>query len=301
MMDRWPSLPWAEWKDTCETLHLWTQIAGKIRLTQMPWINHSWHVPLYVTARGLTTLAIPHDTRAFQLDFDFIDHQFVIQASDGALRRIALHPMSVAEFYSEVMQVLRELNLAVAIHTTPNEIVDAIPFAQDRTHAAYDAHYANRFWRVLVQSERVFQEFRARFIGKNSPVHFFWGSFDLAVSRFSGRTAPQHPGGVPHLADRVAREAYSHEVSSSGFWPGGGYDDAAFYSYVYPEPKGFSSALVKPNEAFYSEQLHEFLLPYRILREAASPDQMLLDFLQTTYDAAANLGDWDRAALEKMS
>ena len=300
MDEKWPILPLAEWQETYETLHLWTQIAGKIRLRQMPWINHSWHVTFYVTARGLTTLLMPHGARTFQLDFDFIAHQFLIQTSDGARRSIALRPVAVAEFYGEVMAALQELNLPVAIDTTPNEIADAIPFDQDWTHAAYDAEYAHRFWQVLVQCERVFGEFRARFIGKSSPVHFFWGSFDLVVSRFSGRTAPPHPGGVPNLPDRVAREAYSHEVSSCGFWPGGGgYDDAAFYAYIYPEPPGFSSTRVQPDAAFYSETLHEFLLPYRAMRESAAPDQMLLNFLQSTYDAAANAGHWDRSALEK--
>lgn len=299
-LEAWPSLPLEAWQETYATLHLWTQIIGKIRLTQMPWINHSWHVTLYLTARGLTTLTIPHGTRLFQLDFDFIDHQLLIQTSAGEARTIALRPMTVADFYVAVMAALRELDVAVDIYATPNEVTEPIPFAQDQTHAAYDADYANRWWRVLAQSERVFQEFRARFIGKCSPAHFFWGSFDLAVTRFSGRTAPEHPGGVPHLPDAVAREAYSHEVSSCGFWPGGGpVPMPVFYAYAYPEPDGYKQAIVQPGAAFYSPELREFVLPYEAVRQAASPDEALLEFLQSTYEAAANLGHWDRAALEK--
>ena len=296
----WPSLPLAEWKDSCATLQLWTQIAGKIRLQQMPPINHCWQVTLYVAARGLTTGPMPHGTRTFQLDFDFIDHNFLIQTTAGQTRTIALHPMTVADFYAAVMSALDELDLAVEICTLPNEVPDPIRFADDHTHRAYDAEYAQRFWRVLVQSERVFSEFRARFIGKCSPVHFFWGSADLAVTRFSGRSAPQHPGGVPGLPDSVTREAYSHEVSSAGFWPGGGgYDDAAFYSYTYPAPSAFATATVRPEAAFYHQKMQEFILPYKTLRQSAAPDKMLLEFLQSTFEAAANLGGWERDALEK--
>jgi hypothetical protein len=296
----WPSLSYDEWKDTYATLHMWTQVVGKIRFEQTPWINHSWHVTLYVTARGLTTSPIPYDTRTFQIDFDFIDHRLVIQTNDGALRGLELRPRSVADFYREVVATLNELGLEVRIHTTPNEVPDPIPFEQDHTHASYDAERARRFWRILVQADRVFKTFRGRFIGKCSPVHFFWGSFDLAVTRFSGRPAPPHPGGVPHLPDAVTREAYSHEVSSCGFWPGGGpIAYPAFYSYAYPEPTGFADAPVRPKGAFYSRDLREFVLPYDEVRNAARPDEALLEFLQSTYEAAANLGRWDRSALER--
>ncbi len=296
----WPALPLEEWKETYATLHLWTQIAGKIRLQQMPPINHCWQVTLYVTARGLTTGPMPHGTRTFQLDFDFLDHNFIIETASGEVRTIALRPMSVAEFYGKVMSALDELDLSVDIVTMPNEFPDPIAFEKDETHAAYDAEYARRFWQVLAQTERVLQEFRAHFIGKCSPVHFFWGSADLAVTRFSGCGAPEHPGGVPGLPDKVTREAYSHELSSAGFWPGGGgYDDAAFYSYAYPEPDGFKTAEVRPDDAFYHEKLREFVLPYAAMRQAPEPDRALMEFLQSTYEATANCGDWDRKALEK--
>jgi len=296
----WPGLPLSEWQDTYATLHMWTQIVGKLRLAQTPWVNHSWHIPLYVTARGLTTSPIPYGTRVFQVDFDFIAHQLLIQTSEGAGRTIALEPRTVAAFYDAVMKALRELDLEIHIHASPNEVDPAIPFAEDRTHAAYDPEYAQRFWRVLVQSDRVMKAFRARFIGKCSPVHFFWGSFDLAVTRFSGRPAPRHPGGVPHFPDWVAREAYSHEVSSCGFWPGGGpVPMPAYYAYAYPEPAGFSAAKVAPASASYSKDLHEFILAYDAVRTAGSPDEVLLAFLQSTYEAAADLARWDRAALER--
>jgi len=299
-IDPWPTLPLKEWKDTYATLHMWTQIVGKIRLAQTPWVNHSWHVTLYVTSRGLTTSPIPYGLKTFQIDFDFVDHKLVIETSDGNVRLIDLRPRTVADFYAEVMSSLRSVGIDVAIHTTPNEIPDPIPFEEDTTHASYDADYANRFWRVLVQSDRVFKEFRARFIGKCSPVHFFWGSFDLAVTRFSGRTAPAHPGGVPHMPDIVAREAYSHEVSSCGFWPGGGaIDYPAYYAYAYPGPEGFKDYKIKPKGAFYSNDLGEFLLPYDEVRKSKDPDAALLDFLQSTYEAAADLAKWDRAALER--
>ena len=298
--EAWPSLPLEEWKDTYATLHMWTQIVGKIRFAQTPWINHSWHVTLYVTSRGLTTSPIPYGEKTFEIDFDFIDHRLVIETSGGDVRFIELRPRSVADFYSEVMSTLRDLGLDIRIHTLPNEVADPVPFEKDEQHASYDPDYANRFWRILVQTDRVFKEFRARFIGKCSPVHFFWGSFDMAVTRFSGRTAPPHPGGVPHLPDVVAREAYSHEVSSCGFWPGGGpVPYPVFYSYAYPAPEGFKDAPVKPSGAFYSTDLGEFLLPYDEVRKAGQPDEMLLDFLQSTYEAAANLAKWDRHALER--
>jgi Family of unknown function (DUF5996) len=296
----WPSLPFAEWKETAATLHMWTQIVGKIRLTQTPWINHSWHVTLYITARGLTTSPIPHGLHTFEIRFDFIDHELRIVKSDGAVRILKLRPQSVAKFYDSVMKTLAELELPVAIHTTPNEIQDAIPFERDETHRSYDREYANRFWRILVQGDRLFKDFRSRFCGKCSPVHFFWGSFDLAVTRFSGRAAPPHPGGVPHLPDAITREAYSQEVSSLGFWPGGGpVPMPIFYSYAYPEPAGFAQAKVRPDAASYNAQLREFILPYDAVRTADSPDDVLLDFAQSTYDAASKLGKWDRAALEE--
>ncbi|HJX25444.1 MAG TPA: DUF5996 family protein [Chthoniobacterales bacterium] len=297
--DSWPSLPYQEWKETCATLHMWTQIVGKIRLVLTPWTNHSWHVTLYLTARGLTTSPIPHGTRLFQIDFDFIDHKLLLTTSDGALREMPLGPQSVAQFYQKLMSVLRELNLPVSINTTPNELPNPIPFERDETHRSYDPEYANRFWRVLLQGDRVFKEFRSRFCGKCSPSHFFWGSFDLAVTRFSGQPAPQHPGGVPHLPDAITREAYSQEVSSLGFWPGNDAMPAIFYSYAYPEPKGFSEAKVKPEAASYNPQVKEFILPYDAVRAAESPDEMLLAFAQSTYDAASTLGKWNRAALEE--
>jgi Family of unknown function (DUF5996) len=300
--EAWPSLPLEAWSDTCATLHMWTQIVGKIRLAQSPWINHSWHVTLYVTSRGLTTSPVPYGNRTFQIDFDFIGHQVAIQSSDGGVAGFALQPQSVAAFYRRLQNEMAKLDLHVNINQKPNEIPDPIPFDQDETHKAYDQVYANRFWRVLVQADRVFKEFRARFVGKCSLVHYFWGAPDLAVTRFSGRPAPEHPGGVPHLPDRVAREAYSHEVSSCGFWPGGGpIAYPVFYSYAYPEPAGFASAPVKPNAAFYSKDLREFILPYDVVHAAESPDETLLDFLQTTYEAAANLANWDRNFLERRT
>jgi Family of unknown function (DUF5996) len=298
--NQWPALPFAEWKDTAVTLHMWTQIIGKIRLTLSPWTNHSWHVTLYVTSRGLTTSPIPHGSVTFEIQFDFIDHQLLIDKSDGARRTIPLKPQSVAEFYRAVMKTLSDLELPVTINTVPNEIENPIPFDQDEEHRSYDREYANRFWRVLVQSDRVFKEFRSRFCGKCSPVHFFWGSFDLAVTRFSGRAAPQHPGGVPHLPDEITREAYSQEVSSLGFWPGNAAAPTPlFYSYAYPEPPGFSGAKIQADAAFYEAKLHEFILPYDAVRTAEKPDQILLDFAQSAYDAASKLGKWDRAALEE--
>jgi hypothetical protein len=296
----WPELPAEAWKDTRDTLHLWTQIVGKIRLVQTPWLNHSWHVPLYLTARGLTTSPIPCGKATFQIDFDFIDHALWVRTSEGHFRELRLAPKSVAQFYAELFAALAELGLEVRINTTPSEIADPIPFDQDFIHAAYDRTYAGRFWRILLSAHEVFAEFRTAFIGKASPVHFFWGSFDLAVTRFSGRPAPIHPGGVPNLPDAVAREAYSHEVSSAGFWPGGGgpVDYAAFYSYAYPAPQNFADAMVRPAEAFFSKDLGEFLLPYEAVRTAKDPRRALMQFLQTTYEAAADLGKWDRAHLD---
>jgi hypothetical protein len=294
----WPSLPFAAWKDTCATLHMWTQIVGKIRLALAPWTNHSWHVTLYVTARGLTTSPIPYGRRVFEIRFDFIDHTLRIVTADGKLESIALEPRSVADFYRIVMATMKDLGLRVNINTVPNEVVDSIPFQKDETHRAYDPAAANRFWRILVQTDRVFKEFRSRFCGKCSPVHFFWGSFDMAVTRFSGRPAPPHPGGVPHLPDAVTREAYSREVSSLGFWPGNeAMPEPIFYSYAYPEPPGFSSAKIAPAAAAYNPQLKEFVLPYEAVRTASDPDDVLLQFAESAYDAAATLGKWDREAL----
>jgi hypothetical protein len=297
--EAWPELPYAAWKDTAATLQLWTQVVGKVRLALTPWLNHSWHVTLYVTARGLSTGAMPAFDRTLQIDFDFIDHVLWLRLSDGQFRQVVLKPMPVAEFYREVIAALRALGVDVRINEMPNEIADAVRFPDDTVHASYDAGAVGRFHRVLVSCNDVFAHFRTGFLGKASPVHFFWGSFDLAVTRFSGRTAPPHPGGVPNLPDTVAREAYSHEVSSAGFWPGGGaIDYPAFYSYAYPAPQGFAEAKVQPGEAFFSKELGEFVLPYDAVRSAREPARALMDFLQTTYDAAADLGRWDRAALE---
>ena len=296
----WPDIPYTAWSDTAATLHRWTQVVGKVRLVQTPWTNHSWHVPLYVTARGLGSSVIPYGGKGFEIDFDFFDHELRIQSVEGPRREVKLAPRSVADFYGEVMEALSSLGFSVQIHTTPSEIPDGIPFDKDTEHHSYDAEAVTRFWRALVQVDRVFKEFRARFIGKCSPVHFFWGSFDLAVTRFSGREAPPHPGGVPNFPDWVAREAYSHEVSSAGFWPGGGgLDYPAFYSYAYPAPDGFDAAEVGPGGASWSKALSEFVLPYDDVRRAASPDEALLEFLQTTYEAAADNAGWDRAALER--
>src|ERR1700738_209171 len=295
----WPELPYAAWRDTCETLHLWTQIVGKIRLARTPWLNHSWHVALYVTARGLATSPIPDGVRTFEIDFDFIDHVLRIAVSDGTQKHLPLTAHSVASFYATVMAALADIGIHVAIDELPNELPDPIRFSQDRQHASYDPDAARRFWRLLGNADRVFKQFRTAFLGKASPVHFFWGSFDLAVTRFSGRSAPRHPGGVPHLSEAVGAGAYSHEVSSAGFWPGGGtIDYPAFYSYAYPEPAAFRTTRVAPNAAFFSETLGEFILPYDAVRTVANPEQALLEFLQSTYEAAANAAKWDRDALE---
>lgn len=299
MQNPWPELNLEDWQDTCSTLHMWTQIVGKIRLVQTPWVNHSWHVPLYLTTRGLTTSNIPYGNRVFQIDFDFLNHHLWIATDEGHTKTVDLQPRSVADFYQVVMQALQELEMPIRINALPNEIPDPIPFAKDTTHASYDGEAAQRFWRVLLQSDRVFKEFRSHFCGKVSPVHFFWGSFDLAVTRFSGRPAPEHPGGVPNLPDDVAKEAYNQEVSSAGFWPGTGLGYPAFYSYAYPTPEGFGSAPVRPDAAFFHQDLGEFILPYDAVRTAEDPDQALLSFLQSTYDAAANLAQWDQTALRQ--
>jgi hypothetical protein len=297
---RWPSLPFAEWKDTAATLHMWTQIVGKIRMAQTPWINHSWHVTLYVSPRGLTSSSIPHGNRTFTIEFDFIDHRLLIETCDDERREVALKPRTTAAFYAAVMAALNELELPVTISPTPNEVDPAIPFAEDRKHASYDRDACHRFWKALVQVDRLFGEFRARFTGKASPSHFFWGSFDLAVTRFSGRAAPPHPGGFPNMPDAVTREAYSHEVSSVGFWPGGEtMPEAIFYSYAYPVPDSFADEKVLPEAASWNAELGEFVLPYEAVRTADDPDAMLLAFMQSTYEAAARAGKWDRASLER--
>jgi hypothetical protein len=295
----WPELPLAAWRETYDTLHLYTQIIGKIRFARSPWLNHSWHVALYVTARGLTTSPIPDGTSAFQIDFDFIDHVLRISDSDGPQRQFALTGQSVASFYAATMAALSELGIHVDIDEMPNELPDPVKFSQDRAHASYDPGAVRRFFQILVNADRVFKQFRTGFLGKASPVHFFWGSFDLAVTRFSGRRAPRHPGGVPNLPDVVACEAYSHEECSAGFWPGSvaiGYP--AFYSYAYPEPSGYRAIKARPNAAFFSEALGEFILPYDAVRTSDDPDKTLLEFLQSTYEAAAITAKWDRDALE---
>jgi hypothetical protein len=294
----WPDLPYADWYETASTLQLWTQIVGKIRLQLTPWLNHSWQVPLYVTARGLGTSPIPIGNEILEIEFDFISHRLVARTSCGEERALPLQPQTVADFYLRVIDLLSGIRVAVAINEMPNEVPNPIRFSEDRVHATYDAAAAHRFWRALVQIDRVFKVFRSGFLGKASPVHFFWGSFDLAVTRFSGRRAPLHPGGVPGLPDAVAREAYSHEVSSAGFWPGSeAFPHAAFYSYAYPEPATFSDRPVTAGARF-DRVLGEFILPYDAVRAVAKPDALLLDFLSTTYAAAAEAGGWDRAALE---
>lgn len=291
----WPGLPYEEWAETRETLHMWTQIVGKVKLALCPPVNHWWDVTLYVTARGLTTSSMPYEDRTFQIDFDFVEQALFIATSGGDLRVMALAPKSVASFYGEFMDLLRSLAIDVQINTTPSEIPNPIPFDQDDKHASYDREKAWQFWRALVQVDRVMKIFRGEFIGKCSPVHFFWGGFDMAVSRFSGRRAPPRPE-----ADAITREGYSHEVSSCGFWPGSDdFKQAAFYSYMAPEPKGFDSAAVDPTSAFYNRGTNGFILPYEDVRNATDPDAMILDFFQSTYDAGADLAQWDRVALER--
>ncbi len=297
----WPPLAYAHWADTCNTLHLWTQVAGKVKLALAPRVNHWWGVVLYLSARGLTTGAMPYRDRALQIDFDFCAHELVLRTSDAHEQRIALAPMATADLYAAVMAALRALDVEVRIWTMPSEIEGAIAFDQDRTHASYDGAAANAFWRQLVQADRVFNIFRARYLGKTSPSHFFWGSFDLAVTRFSGRSAPPLTGSkTPNVAPWVMQEAYSHECASLGFWPGnGGYGRAAFYAYAYPEPEGFGAQPVRPKGAAYNADVGQFLLDYDAVRVAASPDDALLAFAQSTYEAAANRGKWDRKALER--
>jgi len=292
----WPALPLEAWEDTRATLHMWTQIVGKVRLAQTPLVNHWWNVPLYVSARGLTTTAMPYGSTSFEMEFDFIDHHLEIKCSDGALRKIPLRPISVAAFYQETMSALDDLGLNVRIWKMPVEIPDPIPFDQDEVHKSYDPEYANKCWQVLKHADRVLQEFRSRFIGKCSPVHFFWGSFDLAVTRFSGRPAPARPD-----ADPITREAYSHEVISHGWWPGQGpLGKPAFYSYTAPAPKDLAQAKIRPEKAFYSNEMAEFLFLYDDVRTASAPDSALMEFLQSTYEAGANLAGWPRSELERF-
>jgi hypothetical protein len=299
MTPAWPELDWPAWRETAIGLQLRTQIIGKLRLALTPWLNHSWHVPLYLTARGLSTSAIPCGERILQVDFDLIAEWVVLATSDGGVRTIPLAAGSIASFHAAVLAALADLGVTVAIDPKPSEMPDAVPFAEDHAERPYDAEAARRFWRALIQAARVFGEFRTGFLGKASPTHFFWGSFDLASTRFSGRSAPRHPGGLPGLPDAVTCEAYSHEEASIGFWPGSdAYPHAAFYAYAYPAPADYAEARVEPDAAGFDATLGEFLLPYDAVRTAADPDAALLAFCRSTYDAAADLGGWDRASLE---
>ncbi|HKF48480.1 MAG TPA: DUF5996 family protein [Terracidiphilus sp.] len=295
--DTWPALPYAEWSDTCTSLQLWMQVVGKIRLALTPHLNHTWNVTLYPTIRGLTTSPMPYGKGMLQIDFDFVDHVLRIESSERGRQSVPLAPMTVAEFYARVMKALDELGTPVRIWPMPMEVADPVRLDTDEVHSAFDREFANRFWRVLLETTRVFDTFRARFLGKVSPIHVFWGAMDLACTRFSGRTAPEHPS-MPGLPDRVTRDAYSHEVSSAGFWPGGPGMDAMFYSYAYPEPAGYREFAVKPAAAVFNAAFGEFVLPYEAMRTAPDPDAELLEFLQTTYEAAAVCGKWDRAACE---
>lgn len=295
----WPEIPYTEWKETICTLQLWVQIVGKIRLRKMPWTNHSWHVTLYVSPLGLTTGSIPYENGIFQIDFNFIKHELVITANNGHSDKIDLYPRTVASFHDELFQKLEAMDIHASIHAVPNEIEPAIPFKEDEIHKSYDKDRVNLFWHALINSYNVFTRFRARFVGKCSPVHLFWGAFDLAVTRFSGRKAPLHPGGMPNIPLKVMQESYSHEVSSCGFWPGGEqFPTPSFYSYCYPTPAAFGEQKVLPEEAFYSKEMGEFFLPYDVVRLSKNPEETLLQFLQTTYEAAAITGNWDRDALE---
>ncbi len=294
----WPDLSRIALQPTTDALHLWTQIAGKVRLMMTPWVNHGWHVPLYVCATGLTTGLIPADGCSFEMEFNLLDDVLIIRDTNGQERAVELEPQSVADFFSAVMQALEEMGIAVDLDPMPCELPGAVPFHMDETVRPYDGDVAREFWRALVEAQRVLQIFRTRFTGKCSPIHFFWGSFDLAVTRFSGRTAPPHPGGMPHLPDAVAREAYSQEVSSAGFWPDK-IKGACFYSYAYPAPAGFGDVKISPPGAYFDAALGEFLLPYDVVFQSPDPDAALLAFLQSTYEAAANLAHWDRASLER--
>ncbi|GAB1640065.1 DUF5996 family protein [Krasilnikovia sp. MM14-A1259] len=292
----WPRLRIDDWADTKDTVHMWTQIVGKIRMAHTPPVNHWWHVTLYVSPRGLTTSTIPYRDAAFDIEFDFLDHQLHLRTTDGRRRQVRLAPKPVARFYTETMDALADLGIQTRIHAAPNEVEPAVPFADDEQHASYDPRAVQLYWNQLLQAGRVIGQFRSGFVGKSSPVHFFWGAMDLACTRFSGRTAPPHPGGVPNCPARVMREGYSHELASCGFWPGG--EEGAFYAYAYPEPPGYATHAVHPGAARYQGDVREFLLPYEAVATARDPDATLTDFLDTTYGAAADLGGWDRAALE---
>jgi hypothetical protein len=296
---QWPALRYAEWSDTCETLRLWTQIVGKIRMEKMPPINHWWHVTLYVTSRGIGTSPIPNGNGTFDIDFDFVSHSLRITTTDGECREFALEPMTVADFYRRITQALRDLNIELRINTVPSEVENRIRFEQDKIHRSYDLDAVERFWTALVSSCEVMTAFRSRYIGKVSPVHFFWGGFDLAVTRFSGRRAPTHPP-MTMLPDAVVQEAYSHECSSAGFWPGSGRFDTTYYAYTYPEPEGLEKAAIRPAAAYYSDEMREFMLPYDAVRNASNPDEALMQFLESTYSAGADLGKWPRADLERQ-
>ena len=297
---QWPAIPFAQWRETCAALHLYSQIVGKYRLARTPWVNHSWHATLYVNARGLSTgMICDGPSGGVEIAFDLVDHAVIATAADGITARFALEPMTVADFHARFIDLLEKIGATAQFDGSPNEIVDPVPFAQDTRPRPYDADAVRRFFGALVQIDRVMRQFRTSFLGKVSPVHLFWGSFDMAVTRFSGRDAPRHPGGIPSLPDAVTHEAYSHQVSSAGFWPGGGgIEDAAFYSYAYPVPEGFKDQPVLPDAAYFHEGLGEFILPYEAVRTASDPDATLLEFFQSTYQAAARLGDWDRANLE---
>jgi hypothetical protein len=296
----WPRLPLGEWRETQSTLHRWLQIVGKTRLALAPPVNHWWHVTLYPTARGLTTSPMPSGSRTVEVELDFVDHNLLVRTGEGATRAMALVPRTVADFYREYLALLETLGFRPRLRPIPSEMADTLSFPEDQQHRSYDPEYAARCWKILTQADRVLQEFRGRFLGKCSPVHFFWGGFDLACTRFSGQTAPSHPGGVPNLPDWVTREAYSHEVSSAGWWPGDArFPEPAFYSYMYPEPAGFPDVRIRPAEAYYHPELREFVLPYEAVRNAQRPDELLLQFLQSTYEAGAELGGWDRRALER--
>lgn len=295
----WPAIPYEPWRETCAALHLWTQIVGKYRLAQTPWVNHSWHATLYVVPRGLTTGVVPDPNGAIMLNFDFLEHRLIAHAEDGRSGGFALEAMSIAEFFDRTRQAIASVGGSPNFHGRPNEVPGPVPFAEDRVPRPYDAAAVSGFHRALLRVQRVFEQFRSEWLGKVSPVHLFWGALDLAVTRFSGRNAPLHPGGIPALPDAVTREAYSHEVSSAGFWPGGsGAEEPMFYSYAYPAPKGFSQARVEPEAARFDDNLGEFLLPYEMVRASSDPEGYLLRFLRSTYHAAADYGDWDRNTLE---
>jgi len=299
MTDSWPKLNYAQYGETAKSLHMWTQIVGKFRLAQTPWINHSWQVPLYINARGMTTSIVPGEAISFEVQFDFLDHLLIVSSTDGGRETMDLKPMSVATFHARFVEMLASVGAPTVFHGSPNEVLDPVPFAHQTANGAYDPVAAFSLFSALVHIERVLTRFRSGFLGKVSPVHFFWGSFDMAVTRFSGRDAPQHPGGIPALPDPITREAYSHEVSSAGFWPGADASPAPiFYSYAYPTPNGFDTAKVEPEQAEFNNELGEFVLPYEVVADAKDPDAALVAFFQATYEAAANLANWDRNALE---